>query len=52
MVRAASKVAVLGREQEQEHLAQFLGEIHAAATIRATTGSINRIMGAFLGSGD
>lgn len=27
MVRAASKVAVLGREQEQEHLAQFLGEI-------------------------
>jgi DNA polymerase III delta prime subunit len=27
MVRAASKVAVLGREHEREHLVQFLGEI-------------------------
>jgi hypothetical protein len=27
MVRAASRIVVLGREQEQEHIAQFLGEI-------------------------
>jgi predicted ATP-dependent serine protease len=27
MVRAATRVAVLGRGREQEHVAQFLGEI-------------------------